>query len=78
MLEQLYAIVNTRYEDERAMTITTNLDRDELARADHARTVSRLEEMCERAPRRAARIARRCRLDVRPACRRPPCAMPAS
>ena len=48
MLEQLYSIINARYEDERSMVITTNiLDRDELVRADHERTVSRLTEMCD-------------------------------
>ena len=30
VLEQLYAIVNARYEAQRAMTITTNLDLDAL------------------------------------------------
>ena len=34
VLEQLYAIVNARYEDERAIVITTNLERDALRRAD--------------------------------------------
>ena len=50
MLEQLYAIVNARYEDERAIVITTNLDREELAEQISERTVSRLEEMCEVLP----------------------------
>jgi DNA replication protein DnaC len=50
VLEQLYAIVNSRYEAERAMTITTNLDRDPLVDQITARTVSRLEEMCEVIP----------------------------
>ena len=31
VLEQLYAIVNARYEEERSVVITTNLERDELA-----------------------------------------------
>ena len=35
VLEQLYAIVNSRYEAERAMVITTNLDRERARRADH-------------------------------------------
>ena len=47
MLEQLYAIVNARYEEERAIVITTNLDRDDLAEQIGERTVSRLEEMCD-------------------------------
>ena len=50
VLEQLYAIVNARYEGERAMTITTNLDREPLVEQIGARTVSRLEEMCEVIP----------------------------
>ena len=43
VLEQLYSIVNARYEAERSMTITTNLDLDELAEQIGERTVSRLE-----------------------------------
>ncbi len=50
VLEQLYAIVNARYEDERSVIITTNLERDELAGQINERTVSRLEEMCEVLP----------------------------
>jgi DNA replication protein DnaC len=50
VLEQLYAIVNSRYEGERAMVITTNLDRDRLVEQIGERTVSRLEEMCEVIP----------------------------
>jgi DNA replication protein DnaC len=50
VLEQLYAIVNARYEDERSIIITTNLERDELAAQINERTVSRLEEMCEVLP----------------------------
>jgi DNA replication protein DnaC len=50
VLEQLYTIVNTRYEDSRAMLLTTNLvtrDSDEALRAQIGeRTVSRLYEMC--------------------------------
>ena len=34
VLEQLYTIVNTRYEDGRAMVLTTNLEPDRAARAD--------------------------------------------
>jgi DNA replication protein DnaC len=47
VLEQLYAIVNARYEDERAMVITTNLDRPKMVEQITERTVSRLEEMCD-------------------------------
>ncbi|MEI2702546.1 MAG: ATP-binding protein [Baekduia sp.] len=46
VLEQLYALINSRYEEQRAVMITTNLDRDELAEQIGERTVSRLEEMC--------------------------------
>jgi DNA replication protein DnaC len=46
VLEQLYAIVNARYEDERAVVITTNLDPSDLREQITARTVSRLVEMC--------------------------------
>jgi DNA replication protein DnaC len=50
VLEQLYAIVNARYEEERAIVLTTNLERDELAAQIGERTVSRLEQMCEILP----------------------------
>ena len=46
VLEQLYSIVNTRYEDQRAIVVTTNLQPDELAAQIGERTVSRLIEMC--------------------------------
>jgi len=51
VLEQLYAIVNARYEDQRAIIITTNLEKSEaLAEQIGMRTVSRLEEMCDVLP----------------------------
>jgi DNA replication protein DnaC len=50
VLEQLYAIVNARYEDERSVMITTNLERDQLVEQIKERTVSRLEEMCTLVP----------------------------
>ena len=50
MLEQLYTIVNTRYEDGRAVMLTTNLRDDELRDQIGDRTVSRLNEMCETYP----------------------------
>lgn len=50
VLEQLYAIVNARYEEERSVIITTNLQREQLAEQINERTVSRLEEMCEVLP----------------------------
>jgi DNA replication protein DnaC len=46
VLEQLYTIVNTRYEDGRAILLTTNLDRKELEDQIGARTVSRIYEIC--------------------------------
>jgi DNA replication protein DnaC len=46
VLEQLYAIVNTRYEDERSIVITTNNMPAELEAQIGKRTVSRLVEMC--------------------------------
>jgi DNA replication protein DnaC len=46
VLEQLYTIVNTRYEDGRAMVLTTNLEPDDLREQIGKRTVSRLVEMC--------------------------------
>ena len=50
VLEQLYSIVNARYEAERAVLITTNLERAPLAEQIGERTVSRLEEMCDVLP----------------------------
>jgi DNA replication protein DnaC len=50
VMEQLYSIVNARYEDERSVIITTNLERDDLAEQIRERTVSRLEEMCTLVP----------------------------
>jgi DNA replication protein DnaC len=51
VLEELYSIVNGRYEDKRSMIVTTNiLDRDELCEQINARTVSRLTEMCDELP----------------------------
>jgi DNA replication protein DnaC len=46
VLEQLYTIVNTRYEDGRAMVLTTNLKPEELREQIGERTVSRITEMC--------------------------------
>jgi DNA replication protein DnaC len=46
VLEQLYSIVNARYESERAIIATTNLMPDELSEALGQRTVSRLVEIC--------------------------------
>lgn len=46
VLEQLYAIVNERYETERSIVVTTNLDQPSLEDQIGARTVSRLVEIC--------------------------------
>ena len=50
VLEQLYTIINTRYEDERATLVTSNLGPPELAEQLGERIVSRLEGMCEILP----------------------------
>ena len=51
VLEELYSVVNARYEDERSMVITTNiLDREALCEQITERTVSRLTEMCDELP----------------------------
>jgi DNA replication protein DnaC len=47
VLEQLYALVNERYEDERSIMLTTNLTVDKLEEQIGRRTVSRLTETCE-------------------------------
>ena len=46
VLEQLYSIVNARYEDGRSIVLTTNLEPPELREQIGERTVSRLVEMC--------------------------------
>jgi DNA replication protein DnaC len=47
VLEQLYAIVNERWQDERSILVTTNIvDLDELRDQIGSRTVSRLLEIC--------------------------------
>ncbi|HEY1834854.1 MAG TPA: AFG1/ZapE family ATPase [Solirubrobacteraceae bacterium] len=46
VLEQLYSIVNARYEAQRAIVATSNLMPDELADQLGARTVSRLIQIC--------------------------------
>jgi DNA replication protein DnaC len=51
VLEELYSIVNARYEDERSMVITTNImDREALCEQITERTASRLTEMCDELP----------------------------
>jgi DNA replication protein DnaC len=46
VLEQLYALVNERYESQRSMLVTTNLDQQQLEEQIGPRTVSRLVEIC--------------------------------
>lgn len=46
VLEQLYSIINARYESERAIIATTNLTPEKLSEQIGGRTVSRLMEMC--------------------------------
>jgi DNA replication protein DnaC len=50
VLEQLYALVNERYEDERSILLTTNLTMEKLEDQIGKRTVSRLTETCEQVP----------------------------
>jgi DNA replication protein DnaC len=51
VLEELYSIVNARYEDQRSVVITTNLiDPEALCDQITERTVSRLTEMCKELP----------------------------
>ncbi|MGA7397524.1 MAG: ATP-binding protein [Solirubrobacterales bacterium] len=46
VLEQLYALINERYEREKPIIVTTNLDHLELEAQIGERTVSRLVEIC--------------------------------
>jgi len=46
VLEQLYSIVNERWQDQRSIVVTTNLGLDELREQVGWRTVSRLVEIC--------------------------------
>jgi DNA replication protein DnaC len=46
VLEQLYALVNERYESQRSILVTTNLDEAALEEQIGPRTVSRLVEIC--------------------------------
>lgn len=51
VLEELYSIVNARYQDGRSMIITTNIcDHAALCEQITERTVSRLIEMCDQIP----------------------------
>jgi DNA replication protein DnaC len=46
VLEQLYSLVNERYEQQRPIIVTTNLRFDQLEQQIGERTVSRLVEIC--------------------------------
>jgi DNA replication protein DnaC len=46
VLEQLYALVDERYESQRSIVVTTNLEQAALEEQIGARTVSRLVEIC--------------------------------
>lgn len=46
VLEQLYSVINERYESSRALVVTTNLDEEKLRDQIGERTVSRLVEIC--------------------------------
>jgi DNA replication protein DnaC len=46
VLEQLYSIVNTRYEEQRSLLVTSNLGPDDLTDQIGERTVSRMAELC--------------------------------
>ena len=51
VLEQLYSIINERWQEQRSIIVTTNLiDVDDLREQIGPRTVSRLHEMCDLIP----------------------------
>jgi DNA replication protein DnaC len=50
VLEQLYALVNERYEAQRSVLVTSNLRHDELEDQIGSRTVSRLTQICDEVP----------------------------
>lgn len=50
VLEQLYALINERYEAQKALVVTTNHDDAKLEEQVGARVVSRLSDMCEALP----------------------------
>jgi DNA replication protein DnaC len=50
VLEQLYALINERYEGERSIIVTTNLALEQLEEQIGPRTVSRLSETCSPIP----------------------------
>src|SRR6478735_1687573 len=50
VLEQLYALINERYEAQRSVLVTTNLPHEELEEQIGSRTVSRLSQICDEVP----------------------------
>jgi DNA replication protein DnaC len=50
VLEQLYALINERYEAQRSVLVTTNLPHEELEDQIGSRTVSRLSQICDEVP----------------------------
>jgi DNA replication protein DnaC len=46
VIEQLYALINERYERQRSLIVTSNLEDDELEKQLGTRVVSRLVEIC--------------------------------
>jgi len=50
VLEQLYSLINERYETQRSVLVTTNLPVEELEEQIGSRTVSRLSQICEGVP----------------------------
>ncbi len=50
VLEQLYALINERYEAQRSVIVTTNLPHAELEEQIGSRTVSRLSQICDEVP----------------------------
>jgi DNA replication protein DnaC len=50
VLEQLYALINERYEAQRSVIVTTNLPHEELEEQIGSRTVSRLSQICDEVP----------------------------
>jgi DNA replication protein DnaC len=50
VLEQLYSLINERYEAQRSLIVTSNQDYGGLEEALGARIVSRLSDMCEALP----------------------------
>lgn len=50
VLEQLYALINERYEAQRSVLVTTNLPHAELEEQIGSRTVSRLSQICDEVP----------------------------